>query len=270
MLKLPQTESILHSEGGFTLMETLVAMVAGVVLTGALAMIFIVAVHQTSRLTDSVQSTQLGRTAMTHITDELRSACLKREFTPVQENSGPNELIFFNAYGEEALIPNAKQSTVTGAGAFEHQIIYNSTTHTLTDFVYPSESGSEWPNFKYPALDYNSSTREAANAEPKKGVQLATNVSEAKVGSVFQYYKYGTAVTSSSTAPETTLQASTLTSGKLTSKEAANVASVLVSFTAAPLDGNTKASRAAEFSSQVTFAFSTPSSEATISDKPCE
>lgn len=256
---------ISSDQRGFTLIETLVSMVAGVVVTGALSMVFIVALHQTSRLTDSVQASQLGRTAMTHIVDELRSACISRNYTPVQEGSTSSQLIFRNAYGEEALISNAAEAKA-GTGAFEHQIVFNSSAHTLTDYIYPSEKGGEWPTYKFPGADYESSKNEAPKAEPKQGVQLANNVTSAS----FKYFQYGESATESSTTPLTTLEEIKLTEGKLPKEDAPNVAAVEVTLTTAPLDGNTKLSRAAEFSNEVTFAFGTPSSEAKIEDQPCD
>src|SRR6202042_149590 len=107
MLTLQTLRTVARDTHGFTLIETLVAMISGVVVTGAMFMVFIVALHQTSRLTDSAQATQLGRTAMTHVIDELRSACISHGYTPVQEKSTASELIFRNAYSEEAVIPNA-------------------------------------------------------------------------------------------------------------------------------------------------------------------
>jgi Tfp pilus assembly protein PilW len=252
-----------HDAHGFTLIETLVAMIAGVVLTGAMMEIFVVSLHQTSRITDSVQATQLGRTAMTHVVDELHSACISREFKPVQAASGEKELIFENAYSKEAVIPKA----------YEHQIVWNETTSTLTDFTYESkvESGSEWPSFKFPALDYSSTTHEAANAEPKKGVLIASNVTKTSSATpVFQYYEYGEEYTSSSSTPLSTLKKMTPPSTGFSATEANKAAAVLVSFTTAPVDKETALSRSAEFSNLVTFSFSTPSSEAKISDGPCE
>ena len=248
-------------------------MISGVVVTGATFTILVVSLHQTSRITDRVQASQLGRTAMTHLIDELHSACIAREFTPVQEKSSEKELIFENAYSKEAVITNA----------YEHQVIWNETAHTLTDFIYPSkvETGSEWPNFKFPALDYSSTTHEAANAEPKKGVLLASNVTQTGTTPIFQYYRYNKESTSSSSTPEGTLipisstyiplKAETTTGSKEEKENSAdNVASVLVSFTTAPIDNYTALSRSAEFSNQVTFAFGAPSSEAKIEDGPCQ
>jgi type II secretory pathway pseudopilin PulG len=266
-----------RDERGFTLIETLVAMIAGIVVTGALFEIFIVSLHQSSRITDSVQATQLGRTAMTHVIDELHSACIARSYTPVQEKSNENELIFRNAYSEEATIPNVKEAeekSKKGTGAYQHQIVWNKEKSTLTDFIYPSESTSAWPKFTFPTPDYSSSTREAANAEPKKGILLASNVSQTETGSsknpIFRYYKYGETYSSGSGEPVSTLTEITPPTGGFTEAEANTVAAVLVSFKTAPIDNYTALSRSAEFSNQVTFSFGTPSSETKISDKPCQ
>ena len=260
-----------HQEHGFTLIELLVSMLTATVVIGALFEIFIVSLHQTSRITDSVQATQLGRTAMTHVVDELHSACLAREFKPVQENSGETELIFKNAYSAEALLPNTKaaeEKSKPGTGVFEHQIVWNSTAKTLTDFVYKSTSG-EGSGATLPTPDYFSTTHEAANAEPKKGILLASNVTETGSTPIFKYYAYGEEYSSSTSEPVSTLTEMTPSTG-MKAGEANSVAAVLVSFTTAPIDKQTALSRSAAFSNQVTFAFGAPSSEAKIADGPCE
>lgn len=234
---------------GFTLIETLVAMISGVVVTGATFSVLIVSLHQTSRITDSVQSTQFGRTAMTHVIDELHSVCLARKFSPVQENSGESKLIFVNAYSKEAVISKTE--------AFEHEIKWSGeATQKLTDTV-TSASGGQWPNFEF-------------NATPKTTV-LAEHITQGKVP-IFQYYKYATTASEgSSETPAGALVKMTLpTGGALSATEAAEVAAVQVNLKAVPLDGETALSRSAEFGNLVTFSFSTPSSEAKIEDGPCQ
>jgi hypothetical protein len=53
-------------------------------------------------------------------------------------------------------------------------------------------------------------------------------------------------------------------------EEAKTVAGVEVGFEALPSNGDTRQTRASQFSDQVTFAFSSPNSEATIKAGPCE
>ena len=267
--------SCLHprQEHGFTLIETLVAMIAGVVVTGAILEIFVVSLHQTSRLTDYVQATQLGRSAMTHIVDELHSACISREFAPVQAKSSANELVFRNAYGEEAFLPNAKEAETKeasltekkGAGVFEHQIVWSKSAGTLTDYVYRTTSG-EWPTYTFPEI-----TSTHSNATPTTGIRLASNVTEASGSTpIFRYYTYGETASESSSTAVSTLTEKLAPTGGFTTEEAKKIAAVVVSFATAPIDGETALGRRAELSNQVIFSFSTPSSETTIKDGPCE
>jgi Tfp pilus assembly protein PilW len=241
------TQRLAGGEHGFTLIETLVAMISGVVVTGATFSILIVALHQTSRITDSVQATQLGRTTMTRVIDELHSACIARKFTPVQEGSSGTKLIFVNAYSKESVIKKAE--------AYEHELEWSSATQKLTDTVTPASSG-EWPNFTFAST-------------PTKTVLGEHIAEEGGSNPIFKYYEYGERYSSGSSAPVSTLTEMTIPSSGMKA-EAANVAAVLVSFTTKPTDGQTALSRAAEFSNQYTFAFGAPSSETTIVDGPCQ
>ena len=60
-------------------------MVTGIIVTGALFAILEVSTRQSSRLSNVAQATQVSRNAMTKIVDQLRSACLSTNFTPVIE-----------------------------------------------------------------------------------------------------------------------------------------------------------------------------------------
>ena len=100
----------LRDERGFTLMETLVAMVTGIIVTGALFAILEFSVHQTSRISQVAQASQVSRTAMTRIVDELHSACLSTGFAPVQETSTPSKLVVQNGYSEQAEVPGVYTS----------------------------------------------------------------------------------------------------------------------------------------------------------------
>lgn len=256
-LHLPTGRRRFRANGGFTLVETLVAMLTGIIVTGALFAILEVSLHQSARAGDVVQASQLGRATMSRAVNELRSACLGPEFVPVQANSTTSELRFVNAYSEAAVIANAN--------AAEHRLVFNEKAGTLTDFKYAATGGA-WPAFTF-----------SSTATPSSGtligeyLALQENSKKEQVP-IFQYFKYakeaGTAETGVSL--DTLTPMSLTSSEKLTTTTAGEVAAVQVSFTARPTDNAKTLGRVADFSNQVTFAFSAPNPEATIVDGPCQ
>lgn len=261
MLTLPALPRRARDDHGFTLIETLVAMVTGVIVTGALFAILEVSMHQSSRLSDVAQATQLGRTTMNHIVDEMHSACLAAGFTPVVEGSNKNEVIFENAYSEKAEIPSAATMT---SGARKDKIVWSEASQTLTDNVYLSTGGA-WPQFTY------SGTATPIRIGEKITQAEGENSKKAKEKYIFKYYEYATASSTTPTAPSSTLTEMTVEPGKsLSAKEAEKVAAVMVGFKTAPNNGKTELGRGVELSSLVTFGLSAPSSETPVAAAPCE
>jgi len=227
---------------GFMLIELLVAMVSATVVTGALFAVLIVGLHQTTRISGTVAATELGRTTMTRMVDELHSACISKEFEPIQAKSTESELIFVSAVGQEAVLKKAAQ----------HKIVYSKAAGTLVETTTPS-SGGEWPNFEYKGTP--TTTR------------IGQDISESGGKKVFQYYKYATS--SSTTNAVTTLTPITPESGALTEAQAKEAAAVQINYAAgAPETAQYKPT--VELSDQVTLAFTAPSAETPIVQKPCE
>ena len=247
----PESNEIvaLGDAAGFMLIETLVAMISAIVVTGALFAILIVSLHQTSRITGRVQATQLGRTTMTRMVDELHSACIAREFTPIQPKSSETELIFISGVGTEAVLSKA----------YLHKITYSKTEGILVETTIASSSG-EWPNFEYKSTP---TTR-----------RIGEYISQSKNGelpiAVFQYYKY--AESSTSTNAVTTLAPEPLKAEAgtgLTATQSKEAAAVQINYTAGAPEGK-QYKPTIELSDQVTLAFTAPSAETPIVAKPCE
>jgi Tfp pilus assembly protein PilW len=258
---VPVLRRLAREEHGFTLMETLVAMLTGLIVIGALYAILEVSLHQSARVVDVVQATQLGRTTMTRMVDKLHSACLAPSFKPIQEKSTENELIFRNAYSNKAIIPTASENA--SEGAYEHKIKYEK--NFLVDYAYPSTGGS-YPEFTY-----------SKTATPAKGTRLGENISQSESGGkpvpIFQYFGYASESHSSPTEPLGSISTTPFkatTASPLSEANADETASILISFRAAAADNDTRQNRSIDLSNQVTLAFSAPNSEATIEAGPCE
>jgi len=246
----PHRPTRAHDERGFTLVETLVAMVAGVTLMGAIFSVLEVSLRQSTRVADQVQASQLGRTAMTNIVDELHSACIAPGFAPIQKGSSATKLIFITGYSEAAEITSVRKDEIVWAG------------ETLTDKIFNSTGGTS-PEFTF------------AEA-PTRSVLIAKNISQASEGGkevpIFRYYQYSVTPPN----PEKRTEASSTLVLKeppalgFNAEEAKPVASVLISFKAGPVSTNKEASRKVELSSQVTMAFSAPDAENPIEAAPCE
>jgi Tfp pilus assembly protein PilV len=257
MLKSVPSHSPARGEAGFTLIEVLVAAAASVVVVGAASAILVIALHQSSRISDRVQATQLGDIAMTKLVSELRSACLNEKFAPVQAESSGYVLWFITAHGEEA----------APANAYEHKVEWTgnpakpSEPGKLIDYSYSSEGS--WPHFTFVTTQTPTRTTLGENI-------YMTESGKANFLPIFEYSRYATGASSSATTGLSDLTPMNLGQAeKLTTATAGEASAVTVSFTAAPTDKNLALSRGAPLGTEVTFALGAPSSEATITDGPC-
>jgi Tfp pilus assembly protein PilW len=268
-----------RGEQGFTLIETLVAMVCGMIVMGALFAILEVSLHQSSRITDVTSATQAGRVTLTHIADELHSGCIASKFTPVKAGSSETKLILVNGYGPEAeLAPGGAKAATTAEGVRKDEIEWveepkgNSLKEgVLRDkaFLATAGPGAEG-EYTY-----------SAKATPESGTVIGERVRQTETASkelvpIFRYYAYATKSSTSLSEASSTLQETPIKiTGSLTAEQAKTVAAVSVSFRTLPPDKlstitRTSGETGADLNTLVTFAFSAPSSEATITASPCE
>ena len=125
-----------RQEHGFTLVELLVTMVAGIVVLSALYTILDVTLRQTTNTFTRLDSTGRGNAVLAGIENELHSACVASGETPVQggangtQASDANDLVFLSQYGTSA-----------NPTPVEHKITYTATTGKLTDYSYTSTGG---------------------------------------------------------------------------------------------------------------------------------
>ncbi len=260
MIRLRHICSRLRDPRGFTLIEVLVAMIAGTIVLGALVLILEITINQTARIGETAQVNQAGRTTMTKIVDEMQSACLETGFVPIQAKSTEDSIRFAAAFTEK--------SDIAYSEAAIHQIEWSKATETLTESKYAGTSGE---NGK---IVFNETPESATT---RLGEKIARGTSGGTIP-IFRYYRYREAgATSGTEAPEEALEEIKPTSETTElGSEASKVAAVAITFRTGAkheelLRSETKATASvpSEISDQVTFAFAAPTSESTIKDGPC-
>jgi Tfp pilus assembly protein FimT len=162
-----------RGEQGFTLVELLVVMVAGIAVLGAIFTILDVTLHQTTRTFSTIDASQQARTSLEQLEQELHSSCLGANVTPVQPGSTNSTLVFVSQYGSTASAANAPSPTPV-----QHTITFNQSAHTLTDTTTAASGGSA-PTWTFGG---------ASTSRP-----LLSNVYvQNSTTPVFQYFAYAT------------------------------------------------------------------------------
>lgn len=251
----------LAREHGFTLIEAIVAIATGIVVSLALFAILDVSSRQTGRISEVAQATNVGRTAMAHIVSELHSSCLKSGFAPVKSGSTESKLIFVNGYFPE----KASEKTEPEYTFVRKNVIELNSSKQLTEEK--SKASGEESSGEYPWTSLGKTT-------------LASNIVQTTEGGekpVFAYYKYNSAYATSTSEPADTLYPMTLSKGAaLTAEQAKEVSAVEVRFMTEPYRREYKFGGASETgtslnqASMTTLALGSPNSETTIEAKPCE
>ncbi len=230
---------IARETSGVTLIEMLVAIVTGLIVTGAAFTILEFSLAQTARIADRTSANQRGRIAMEKLQLELHSSCVTILVNPIRPESTSTSLIF---YSKTAPAAEPFFTSMT-----KHKVYLEG--NTLYDALYYSISGTEstkW-NFVEPLT-------------PNKINTLLTGVSVPSSGSIFEYFKYtGTSLTTLIPSP------------KLTEPESKLVAKINIHLLVSPESGSTKGpagDRQFEISSSAVLRL-TPATEVG-QQEPCE
>lgn len=236
----------LREERGFTLVEVMIALVIGLVVSSALLAIVIVSTDLSSNYTDRVDANQQGRLAMEKITQALNSSCVTPDQAPVLANSTATTLMFYSTpfdlpgtAPEEVTISLPPSPPRQGAPL-------TMTTQILTG------TPPNWTPANQPASTFTLALWAAESAGPSNTLVP-----------LFQYYGYAANGTISTTA-------FTLTGGVLSAAQAAATAEVAINYQALPSDNWSASSRGVDFSDEVTFRLTPPSSSANAANLPCQ
>jgi Tfp pilus assembly protein PilW len=225
------------AEHGFSLVEVVVSMAAGIVVLLAVFMVLDLGVRQSARSVDRVDADQRGRTAMEQLVQELHSSCVAASVTPVLAGSDSSNLKFLSQFGSAPVLnPNLHVVTYSGG--------------SLVDTVYPETSGSA-PNWTF-------------SATPSATKTFVSQISQATVSGtaqpVFQYFKYAGGGSISTTPLPTPLSAA----------DAADAVQVTVSFAVGPTSQSNEARRTINLSDAVVLRYIPASGSSTVVNLPCQ
>jgi prepilin-type N-terminal cleavage/methylation domain-containing protein len=222
----------MRSERGFTLVELMIAMVLGLIVSTATLAIVISSVHLSSNYSDRVDATQEGREALARITQALNSSCVASDIAPILATSDANDVWFYESLSDSPTItPNEVEISYTGG-----QLVMNTYANT------GGSSPSTWT--------FSTTATQSV---------LLPNAAQVGSTPIFQYFGYGSGG-ALSTTPYTL-------SSTLGSTNAATTAEIQINFQAIPTDKWTANGRPASFSDAVVLRLS-PASSAT-SNLPC-
>ena len=231
----------LRSERGFTLIEVMVALMIGVIVSGATLAIVIVSVHLGSNYTDRVDANQQGRLAMEKITQALNSSCVTPNQAPILVGSTGTSMSFYSGQNDH---PGAIPDEITISLASPQPVPLLMSTQTLTG------SAPTWTATSTPPSIYTLAP------------SVVQSVSAGATLPVFQYYGYGSGGTIA-TVPFT------VGTGGLTAAQAAATAKVTIGYQVLPTDNQSANGRAVDFSDAVVFRLTPPSGSPNVANIPC-
>jgi prepilin-type N-terminal cleavage/methylation domain-containing protein len=212
----------LSGEHGYTLIELVVAMALGLVVSLAAFAFLQFSTSSVSRITERVHVDQTGRTALERMVLRLHSACVSPGVAPIQVKSNETTIKFLSEGGTESAFAHVHM----------HEITYTppsgETKGKLTESIYASTS--EPPEYKFEKTAQSTTTL-------LTGVKQSTF--EGASIPVFRYYRYyhtgDTPPAEHATVPLGELNPKALSKAEMENeKETKDVAKVTIAFTLAP------------------------------------
>ena len=131
---------LLRDQRGMTLIELLVATSAGAVIFFGLTMIVIASMHQTTRVTNRVHSTQEARVVVQRLVSELQSSCIASGLAPIQSGSSGTKLIYISQ-------KDGEKAEVVSPTPVKREVSLNGTN--LTESIYEREGTATSPPWTF-------------------------------------------------------------------------------------------------------------------------
>src|ERR1700735_2754780 len=103
----------LASERGFTLLELLVAISMGIVISLAAFSFLGFATSDVARINERVRVQQIARTTLENIMLELHSACVTPSVIPIQIKSNGSKIMFISEAGAGSYLSSVREHEIT-------------------------------------------------------------------------------------------------------------------------------------------------------------
>lgn len=237
----------LRNEDGFTLMELLVSMTAGLVVVAAAFLTLQISVTTQTSASDRVESTQRGRETMNLVARVLRSHTCLGDTKPGLVEATATSLRVHSAMGPERLSPGYQKID-------DRRLVYDATTRKLT-------------------MDtYNGTDATPASTATPLTVTFSSTVSSSKVigenirldgtTPIFRYYTFNTA-----TPPTATQQVDPGT-GSLNQTQRQSIVRIEVTYLVRDRDSNSASAKATRFTDS--FYIRTADPDATTAGGGCQ
>jgi prepilin-type N-terminal cleavage/methylation domain-containing protein len=263
----------LACERGFSLIEMLVALAAGIVVTTAMGAIVVTSVHFGSSTADRIDANQQGRVAMERITQALYSACVSNLAAPVISNgaTGPvgnpavsdgTHLWFYSAIPpSSAAGSTGPTGSIVGDGANINPYLVEIylSNGALLETAYPWASGTApAPANTNPwSFDW---TKPYSSTLLAHVAQSVNSVNQPQP--IFQYFGYTSPVGTLSSTPYSV-------SPSLGATDSSTTAEVSISFRALPSDNWNANNRGSDLTDSVVLRLTPASSDANAANAPC-
>jgi prepilin-type N-terminal cleavage/methylation domain-containing protein len=203
-----------REESGYTLIELLVSMIAGLVVLSAAFLMIELSLYLFTQANDRSDSTTVGNDSINVIVQDLQSSCIYPATSPIQSPSSVpssgTSLTFWSAPGGSSTVSPALHDIQVTGGA-------------LTDTKYALTGGTSPSNWTF--------------ASTGTTTTIANHVSAVSGTPVFQYFAYNSSTGSVSTSD-------LIASGNLTAGQAATVLAVTITYSVAPFTTSTTSTQA--------------------------
>jgi prepilin-type N-terminal cleavage/methylation domain-containing protein len=169
-------------EHGFSLIELLVAMIMGLVISLAAFSILEFTTSDVSRITARAHVSQTGRVALEKLMLQLHSACVSVNVNPIQAKSSGTTLKFVS---ETSPVNSNHEPSSSFSTVKEHEITYTPRSGKIAGTLIEKSRTSIGLNNATGEYEFNPS-------EKPTETKLLSGVSQTKEVPVFQYYRYYT------------------------------------------------------------------------------